>query len=273
VRRGLVPILLALLLPVPDPDAGAASCDDVIGVFERAYCEVDAARETPLCPDLGAALERKLGRDLQRVRTQLGRAETKSARRRVRLVRRARPRLAAARRRVKRAKGLSAECRTTLDQRLAGVRDALAALLANLAPPPGLPGDVAGYETWLRLNTEPIPVRPGGDPHFGVKNVFVNRSRDEIAPGGVERYPFPEGSIVVKASTAPGDGFVGLFAIMWKKAGSDPAHGDWTFVEYERSSARASFRAVARDGVCWSCHGQPAPEGALETDYVFTRIP
>jgi hypothetical protein len=271
VRRVRLPVLLALLLPVPAA-ADAASCGDAFGVFERAYCEVDAARETPLCPDLDAGLERKLGNDLQRVRTQLGRAETKAAKRRIRLVRRARPRLAAAKRRVKRAKGLSAECRTALGERLAGVSGALATLLASLRPPPGLPADVAGYESWLRLNAEPIPVAQGGDPHFGVKNVWVDRSREEIAPGGVQRFPFPEGAIVVKASTAPGDGFVGLFAIMRKKAGSDPAHGDWSFVEYERSSAQGSFRVVARDSVCWSCHGQNAPAGALETDYVFTPL-
>ena len=34
---------------------------------------------------------------------------------------------------------------------------------------PGLPDDVAGYTQWLKLNAEPIPPVPGGDPHNGTK--------------------------------------------------------------------------------------------------------
>ena len=34
---------------------------------------------------------------------------------------------------------------------------------------PGLPADVAGYTQWLKLNADPIPPVPGGDPHNGTK--------------------------------------------------------------------------------------------------------
>jgi hypothetical protein len=135
------------------------------------------------------------------------------------------------------------------------------------APLPGLPDDTAGYNTWLRLNANPIPPIDGGDAHRGTKNVFVNQTREAIAPGGQQQFPYPEGTIVVKESTRPGADFIGLIAIMRKKQGSDPAHNDWTFVEYTRNAADAEFSEVASGGVCTGCHS-----GARDTDYVWTRL-
>ena len=45
-----------------------------------------------------------------------------------------------------------------------------------VVPLPGLPEDVAGYTQWLKLNADPIPPVPGGDPHNGTKNVYVNKN-------------------------------------------------------------------------------------------------
>ena len=132
---------------------------------------------------------------------------------------------------------------------------------------PGLPNDVAGYTQWLKLNAEPIPPAPGGDPHNGTKNVHVNQTRDTIAPNGTQQFPYPDGSIVVKEASRPGKDYVGLIAIMRKKAGADPDHNDWQFIEYVRNAPDAEFRVIAQDGICWGCHA-----GAKDIDYVFTEL-
>ena len=132
---------------------------------------------------------------------------------------------------------------------------------------PGLPADVAGYTQWLKLNVDPIPPVPGGDPHNGTKNVYVNQTRDTIAPNGTQQFPYPDGSIVVKDAIRPGKDFIGLIAIMRKKDGVDPDHNDWEFIEYVRNAADAEFRVIAKDGVCWGCHTR-----VKDIDYVFTKL-
>ncbi len=136
-----------------------------------------------------------------------------------------------------------------------------------VVPLPGLPEDVAGYTQWLKLNAEPIPPVPGGDPHNGTKNVYVNKTREAIAPHGEQQFPYPDGSIVVKEAYRPGKDYVGLVAIMRKKANVDPDHNDWEFIEYTRNAADADFSVIAKDGVCWGCHTQ-----AEDIDYVFTEL-
>jgi Cytochrome P460 len=123
--------------------------------------------------------------------------------------------------------------------------------------PPGVPRFVAGYTRWVRLSRKPIPPR-ASDPHNGTKLVFAT-SR----PGADGL--FPNGTVIVKQAVRPGADFVGLIAIMRKTAGADPAHNDWTFVEYTRASAGERFTETASGTVCWSCH-----IGAKATDYVFT---
>jgi len=134
-------------------------------------------------------------------------------------------------------------------------------------PLPGLPEDVAGYTQWLKLNAEPIPPVSGGDPHNGDKNVYVNKTRETIAPNGAQQLPYPDGSIVVKEAYRPGKDYVGLIAIMRKKAGVDPDHNDWEFIEYTRNAPDADFSVIAKDGVCWGCHAQ-----VEDIDYVFTEL-
>ncbi|MDE0401210.1 MAG: cytochrome P460 family protein [Candidatus Poribacteria bacterium] len=132
---------------------------------------------------------------------------------------------------------------------------------------PGLPDDVAGYTQWLKLNAAPIPPVPGGDPHNGTKNVYVNKTREDIAPNGEQQFPYPDGSIVVKEANRPGKDYVGLIAIMRKKAGVDPDHNDWEFIEYVRNAPDAEFSVIAKDGVCWGCHAR-----VEDIDYVFTEL-
>ena len=132
---------------------------------------------------------------------------------------------------------------------------------------PGLPDDVAGYTQWLKLNADPIPPAPGGDPHNGTKNVYVNKTREDIAPNGEQQFPYPDGSIVVKEANRPGKDYVGLIAIMRKKVGIDPDHNDWEFIEYVRNAPDAEFSVIAKDGVCWGCHAR-----VEDIDYVFTEL-
>jgi hypothetical protein len=122
---------------------------------------------------------------------------------------------------------------------------------------PGLPPELAGYETWPRLNAEPIPPRDP-DPHRGTKHVYASVA----AEGGV----YPDGAIVVKEAVRPDAGFVGLVAMMRKQAGANPEHNDWVMVEWTRESAGEPFAELAAGGVCTSCHA-----GARATDYVFTQ--
>jgi hypothetical protein len=121
---------------------------------------------------------------------------------------------------------------------------------------PGLPRDVQAYRSWPKVNAKPIPPS-SASAHFGRKNVYARKR----AAGG--RYPY--GSILVKEGVETGRSFVGLIAIMRKVKGSDPAHGDWRFVEYTRSDASQPFQELARDGTCWSCHAV-----AKKTDWVYT---
>lgn len=139
-------------------------------------------------------------------------------------------------------------------------------------PLPGLPGYTAGFTSWDRLNDAPIPpnspatARVGFDAHTSTKNVRVNRDRNRLARTGAgERRPYPDGTVLVKEGRS--DGFVSLVAIMRKISGADPAHGDWVFIEYKRSSADAPFETEPRlmGRLCWSCH-----QIAEETDWVFT---
>lgn len=123
--------------------------------------------------------------------------------------------------------------------------------------PPGVPGFVAGYRSWIKLNDAPIPPRDA-DPHNGTKNVYTSKER--LANGR-----FPAGTIVVKDANRPGTSFTGLIAIMRKQPGADPAHRNWVFVEYTRDARNERFQEIASGAVCWNCH-----MGALDTDYVFT---
>ena len=106
----------------------------------------------------------------------------------------------------------------------------------------GLPDDTAGYDQWLKLNAQPIPPVPGFDPHNGTKNVYANQTREVIAPNGQQQFPYPDGAIVVKEAVRPGKDFIGLVAVMWKEAGTNPAFGDWRFEEYTRNAPDAEFR-------------------------------
>ena len=122
---------------------------------------------------------------------------------------------------------------------------------------PGLPDELAGYDSWTRLNAEPIPPR-SPDPHEGTKNVY--------ASVGADAGRYPDGAIVVKEAVRPGADFIGLIAMMRKERGAQPDHNDWVWVEWVRDGPEAEFSELASGSVCYSCDVQ-----ARATDYVFTR--
>jgi hypothetical protein len=260
----------ALLVLVAALAHAGAGCDGLDG-FARATCELDAGLETPSCAALDEPLRGAAVRAVEAARALASQADGAPARRAPRLLRRAGRKLVALRPRIARAgrrDAITEDCRAALLARVVAVRDAVLSAAGPVPTPlPGLPADVAGYARWLRLNAAPIPERPTGDAHRGVKNVYVNQVRATIAPDGTQRFPYPDGSIVVKAVVTPGDDFIGLFAIMRKRPGSDAAHGDWVFREYARGAADQPFREIARDGVCFGCHGIARP-----TDWVYTLL-
>jgi hypothetical protein len=138
------------------------------------------------------------------------------------------------------------------------------------APPQaaaGLPAYTAGYEDWLRLNAQPIPPSPNAPHGDGDKNVYVSATRAEITSGGDQQYPYPDGTVVLKTAGVGSDP-AGIIAVMRKIEGSDPAHGDWDFIEWSRSSEGSAYTLLAEDQVCWSCHMV-----AEQTDWVYTTLP
>jgi len=267
LRHLLCGVVALAALPA---SAGEPACsqDDA---HERAACALEAAAATVLCDEAPAAVARRSARQLARAGRLVRRAGA-AARpvQAARLLAASDRRLLGADRRVRRAaeRGRLVEgCAADARAELARLRGLVTVLAADGAALPGLPPYVAGFEQWLRLNAAPLPVRPG-DPHRGLKDVFVNRTRAELAPDGEQRFPYPNGSIVVKASTRPGEDFVWLVAIMRKRAGSDPAHGNWAFVEFTRQRAGERFEVAARDAVCWGCHA----DVGRASDWVFTLL-
>lgn len=121
---------------------------------------------------------------------------------------------------------------------------------------PGIPAQYQGYRSWTKINAKPI--RGGSPAHSAIKTIYTSKRK-----AGAR---FPNGTIIVKEGRDANRGFVSLIAVMRKVKGADPAHGDWRYVEYTRSSASERFAEIARDGVCWGCH-----VGAKKTDWVFTQ--
>jgi hypothetical protein len=134
----------------------------------------------------------------------------------------------------------------------------LGAGIAVAASLPGIPKAFHPYKSWHKVNAKPIRPTPT-TAHPGTKNVYA--SKKKVAG----RYPV--GTLIVKEgfTTVGGKRFVSLIATMRKQRGLDPAHGNWKFIEWTRSSPNARFNEIARDATCWGCHAQ-----AKRTDWVYT---
>ena len=134
----------------------------------------------------------------------------------------------------------------------------LAAGAAAATPAPGLPTWTAGYRTWTKLNSRPIPPRPA-DAHRGTKNVYASK----LPPRGSRTYPV--GTVIVKEIVRPGTRFVGVLAAMRKVRGVRANNG-WQMIEWDRPSAGTRYGVLAQGATCTSCHVR-----ARRTDYVFTQ--
>jgi hypothetical protein len=106
----------------------------------------------------------------------------------------------------------------------------------------------------IRLNALPIPPT-ARDPHAGTKNVYVCHT-------ATTRPPFPDGTLVVKQSTRPGESFPWLVATARKHAGA------WSWDEYTRNFADEDLvHNLAAESVCTGCHVR-----ARAQDWIFTRF-
>ncbi len=132
----------------------------------------------------------------------------------------------------------------------------LVVAVGGATPLPGLPGYTAGYASWTKLNSKPIP-RRAVDAHSSIKNVYASK----LARAG--RYPV--GTVIVKEGRQRSGAAVTLIAVMRKLRATGP-HNGWQMIEWTRASGSARFSELARGQVCTSCHFQ-----ARKTDYVFTK--
>ena len=121
-----------------------------------------------------------------------------------------------------------------------------------------LPEDVEGYATrCVKMNATPLPPYDG-DPHRGFKNVYAcNVDRAAVAANS---RPFPEGALIVKESTLPGESAPWLVATARKQSGT------WQWDEYTRNFSDEDFRHnLAAQSVCTGCH-----QTARGVDWIFT---
>ena len=132
----------------------------------------------------------------------------------------------------------------------------LVVAVSGASPLPGLPSYTAGYTSWTKLNSKPIP-RRAVDAHSSIKNVYASK----LPRAG--RYPV--GAVIVKEGRQRAGAPVTLIAVMRKLSATGP-HNGWQMIEWTRPSRSARFTELARGQVCTSCHFQ-----ARKTDYVFTK--
>ena len=134
----------------------------------------------------------------------------------------------------------------------------LALLLATGACEATLPDDVEGYATrCVRMNATEIPPYDG-DPHRGFKNVYA--CNVERAAVEANTRPFPEGALIVKESTRPGE------SAAWLVATARKQNGNWQWDEYTRNFSDESLRHnLAASSVCTGCHQE-----ARGVDWIFT---
>lgn len=121
-----------------------------------------------------------------------------------------------------------------------------------------LPDDVQGYETRCLLMTPtPLPPRED-DPHDGHKNVYACGVPLAFLQAGTR--PFPEGALIVKASTRPGQSFPWLVATARRR------QDGWRWDEYTRNFDNEPLqRLLVPQSTCSGCHEQ-----ARGVDWIFT---
>ena len=145
----------------------------------------------------------------------------------------------------------------------------LIGILAAHAAPAGLPGSLAGYQSWTKMNGRILD--DPSNPRAGPKNSYITLTpevlRALVGAGARLRAPFPEGTIVARETLDVTAGFVRILFVMEKDRGATATRG-WRFSAFSRTGADQAFqRSEIQDPVtrCLNCHLQM---GA--TDFVFT---
>lgn len=131
-----------------------------------------------------------------------------------------------------------------------------------MAQPAGVPGAIADYWEWTRLNIDRVNENPSG-AHPQPKDIYVNLAvADLIGADGAPITPFPEGTIIVKERNDANRLLVDRLYTMEK------TDGDWIYAFYDRQ-ADGSFVGQsfgAAPNLCAGCHE------AADTDFVFTQF-
>lgn len=145
-----------------------------------------------------------------------------------------------------------------------GLAAAAAILLAPIAmaQPAGVPGEIADYWSWTRLNIDRFTENTTG-AHPQPKDVYINLDPTEfVGPDGVAATPFPNGTIVIKERNDAAQLLVDRLYMMEK------VDGNWIYSFFDRQ-ADGSFSSRsfgAAPNLCSDCH-QAAP-----TDFVFVQF-
>ncbi len=140
---------------------------------------------------------------------------------------------------------------------------------AQTGPSAGIPSEIENYRSWTKMNS--ILLNDPSNPRAGQKNTFINQSHNQLkeifAPGGRVQKPFPDGTIVVRESLDPAEGFVRVLFVQRKDSSVARTKG-WVFTGFLRSTAKEPYQPLAiPDPVarCLDCHAQ-----VRNTDFVFT---
>ncbi len=132
-----------------------------------------------------------------------------------------------------------------------------------------IPAEIQPYRTWTKMNA--IPLTDPSNPRAAPKNTFINLSPDElreiIGSGGQVRKPFPDGTIIVRETIHPTEGWAGLLFIQKKDSSTARTKG-WVFSGFNRAASNQPFQPfpIADPVVrCLDCHAQ-----VKNSDFVFT---
>lgn len=132
-----------------------------------------------------------------------------------------------------------------------------------------VPANFGAYRTFTKMNTSVLA--DPSNPRAGPKNTFANLSPDQlraiVGTGGRTRQPFPDGTIIVRESLHPTEGWVQVLFVM-RKDSSVTATKGWVFSGFIRQAADRPFAPLefANPSTrCLFCHAQ-----MKASDYVFT---
>lgn len=134
----------------------------------------------------------------------------------------------------------------------------------------GVPEDIAAYRTWTKMNN--ILLADPSNPRAGPKNTFTNLSPDDlrtiVGSGGRVKQPFPEGTVIVRESLSPTEGFVTVLFVMRKDSKAGAKWKGWVFTGFSRTAADKPFAPLEFADPfmrCLACHSE-----MKASDYVFT---